>query len=52
MGRMEEARATTRATLAIWPELTVDSLVGRVGRADTHDRLLVEGLQRSGMPAS
>jgi tetratricopeptide (TPR) repeat protein len=52
MGRMEEARATTRATLAIWPELTVDSLVGRVGRAGTHDRLLVEGLQWSGMPAA
>ena len=52
MGRMEEAQATLKATLAIWPALTVASLMGTGGRPDAHDRLLVEGLLKAGMPAS
>jgi TolB-like protein len=52
MGRMEKARATVQATLAIWPALTIASLLGPGGRPDTHDRLLVEGLTKAGMPAS
>lgn len=52
MGRMEEARATVRSTLAIWPALTIAGLLGPGGRPDAHDRLLVEGLRMAGMPAS
>lgn len=52
MGRMEEALATVRSTLAIWPALTIASLLGTGGRPDAHDRLLVEGLIKAGMPAS
>jgi hypothetical protein len=39
-------------TLAIWPKLTIASLMGPGGRPDTYDRVLVEGLARAGMPAS
>jgi adenylate cyclase len=52
MGRLEEAHATVRSTLAIWPALTIASLLGTGGRPDAHDRLLVEGLSKAGMPAS
>ncbi len=52
MGRLEEAQATVQATLAIWPRLTIASLMGPGGRPDAHDRLLVEGLAKAGMPAS
>jgi adenylate cyclase len=52
MGRMDEAQATVRTTLAIWPRLTIASLMGSGGRPDAHDRLLVEGLAKAGMPAS
>lgn len=52
MGRLEEAQATVRATLAVWPALTIASLLGSGGRPDAHDRLLVEGLLKAGMPAS
>lgn len=52
MGRMEEARAAVRSTLSIWPALTVAILLGPGGRPDAHDRLLVEGLVKAGMPAS
>jgi TolB-like protein len=50
MGRLEAARATVQATLAIWPKLTIASLMGPGGRPDAHDRLLVAGLQKAGMP--
>jgi hypothetical protein len=52
MGRMEDAQAAVRATLAIWPSLTITSLIGPGGRPDAHDRLLVEGLQMAGMPVA
>jgi TolB-like protein len=52
MGRLEDARATVGTTLRIWPRLTITSLMGPGGRPDTHDRLLVEGLQKAGMPAA
>ena len=52
MGRLEEARATVRATLAIWPALTIANLLGPGGRPDAHDRQLVDGLLKAGMPAS
>ena len=51
MGRMDDARASVQATLAIWPALTVASLIGPRGYPDTHDRLLVEGLHMAGMSA-
>jgi hypothetical protein len=52
MGRLEEAQATIEATLAIWPALTITGLMGTSGRPDAHDRLLVQGLLKAGMPAS
>jgi TolB-like protein len=52
MGRLDDARATVDATLAIWPALTIASLLGPGGRPDVHDRLLVDGLTRAGMPAA
>jgi tetratricopeptide (TPR) repeat protein len=52
MGRLDEARATVRATLAIWPVLTIASLLGPGYRVGSHDGLLVEGLLKAGMPAS
>jgi TolB-like protein len=52
MGRQEEAEATVRSIRAIWPALTIAGLMGPRGRADTNDRLLVEGLRQAGMPAS
>ncbi|HVY18790.1 MAG TPA: winged helix-turn-helix domain-containing protein [Bauldia sp.] len=52
MGRLEEARATVQRTLGLWPQLTIAGLMGPGGRPDAHDRLLVEGLAKAGMPAS
>jgi tetratricopeptide (TPR) repeat protein len=52
MGRMEEASSTVQATLAIWPALTIAGLLGPGGRPDAHDRLLVDGLLKAGMPPS
>ncbi|MEX1994506.1 MAG: hypothetical protein WD929_07575, partial [Steroidobacteraceae bacterium] len=52
MGRHEEACASVQATLAIWPALTIAGLLGPGGRPDAHDRLLVDGLLKAGMPPS
>jgi TolB-like protein len=52
MGRLVDAQAIVGTTLAIWPKLTIATLMGPGGRPDTHDRVLVEGLARAGMPAS
>jgi TolB-like protein len=50
LGQMEQARAVVRAALDIWPALTIKLLLGRVRHPPSHDRLLVDGLLKAGMP--
>ena len=52
LDRLDEARAGVEKARSIWPELTIESLLGRGGAPDGRDRFLVEGLLKGGLPAS
>lgn len=49
LGRIEEAQAQLRRAHAIWPDLTISSLLGRAGQPEGRDRVLVEGLRLTGL---
>lgn len=49
LGRIEEAQAQLARAHAIWPDLTVSSLLGRTGQPEGRDRVLVEGLRLTGL---
>jgi len=49
LGRIEEARAQLARAHAIWPNLTIASLLGRTGQPEGRDRVLVEGLRLAGL---
>ncbi|WP_082528158.1 winged helix-turn-helix domain-containing protein [Devosia sp. Root105] len=49
LGRLDEAQAQLARAHAIWPSLTIASLLGRTGQSDGRDRVLVEGLRLAGL---
>lgn len=49
LGRIDEAQAQLARAHAIWPDLTISSLLGRTGQPDGRDRVLVEGLRLAGL---
>jgi tetratricopeptide (TPR) repeat protein len=52
LGRIDEAQAQLARAHAIWPNLTISSLLGRTGQPDGRDRVLVEGLRLAGLRES
>jgi len=49
LGHIDEAQAQLGRAHAIWPDLTISSLLGRTGQPDGRDRVLVEGLRLAGL---
>lgn len=49
LGRIDAAQAQLARAHAIWPNLTISSLLGRTGQPDGRDRVLVEGLRLAGL---
>ena len=47
--RLGEAQAALQRAVAIWPTLSIATLLGRNGRPESRDRLLVEGLLKAGL---
>ncbi|HWB43899.1 MAG TPA: winged helix-turn-helix domain-containing protein [Hyphomicrobiaceae bacterium] len=52
LGRLAEAEAQLRRLLTIWPELTLNQLLGRDTVPKVQDRLLEQGLRRAGLPVA
>lgn len=50
LGQLEKAAAVLERALAIWPNLTISSLLGLTGQPEGRDRVLVAGLRIAGMP--
>ena len=49
-GQLDNAAATLERARAIWPDLTISSLLGLTGQPEGRDRVLVEGLLKAGLP--
>ncbi|MDB5539678.1 MAG: Adenylate cyclase [Devosia sp.] len=51
LGRQADAEARLRKTLALWPDLTVERLIGPKATPRARFRFLEEGLLKAGLPA-
>lgn len=52
LGRDEEARAAVATALSIWPELTIERLLGPDTKRREIDSVLAKGLAKAGMPTA
>jgi TolB-like protein len=52
LGREAEAKAHLRRTVALWPDLTVERLIGPKATPRVRFRMLEEGLLKAGLPAA
>jgi TolB-like protein/Tfp pilus assembly protein PilF len=50
LGRQAEAEAQLRRMLTIWPDLTLEQLLGRDTAPKAQHRLLAQGLEQAGLP--
>ena len=51
LGREAEAKAYLQRTLALWPDLTVERLIGPKATPRVRFGMLEEGLLKAGLPA-